>query len=94
MVNDELREYREERKSVEKQRTFRIFIAHLGIFIIGNLFLGGWNAVTYYVKGSEVLWFVLPLTFWGVGVLIHYLLSVALFDEWWERDEKVIRDRS
>ena len=56
----------------------------------GNVFLGFWNALTYFVKDSDTLWFYIPLLFWGVGVLIHYVQGVALFDEWWELDERTI----
>ncbi len=93
-VNEELANYREARKSVEKARADRIFLVHLAVFIIGNIFLGIWNSLTYYVKGNELLWFPIPLIFWGVGVLIHYTVSVALFNEWWERDESIIQSRN
>ena len=49
--------------------------------------------MTYVVKDDDALWFFLPLLFWGVGVIIHYLNSVALFDEWWEADERNINSR-
>jgi hypothetical protein len=26
-------------------------------------------------------------------VIVHYVLAVALFDEWWELDERVIDSR-
>ena len=93
MVNEELESYKEARKTVEKDRVVRTFLVHLAVFIIGNIFLGVWNSLTYYVKGNELLWFPIPLIFWGVGVLIHYTVSVALFNEWWERDESVIQSR-
>jgi len=35
----------------------------------------------------------LPLLFWGVGLLVHYVQAVALFEEWWELDERIIDDR-
>ena len=85
--------YREARKAIEKARAARIFLSHLAAFVIGNIFLGVWNGLTYYVKEDDTLWFFLPLLFWGVGVLIHYLQSVALFENWWERDESMINER-
>ena len=88
-----LEAYKEVRRSLEKRRAQLIFIAHLGAYVIGNIFLGGWNILTYFVKDSETLWFFIPLLFWGVGVIIHYLQSVALFDEWWDVDERTIESR-
>ena len=79
---------------MEKARVVRLFLAHLAIFVIGNIFLGIWNSLTYYVKGNELLWFPIPIVFWGVGLLIHYTVSVVLFDEWWERDESAIQSRT
>lgn len=92
-MNDDLAVYKDARKAVEKARAVRTFLVHLAVFIIGNIFLGVWNSLTYYVKGNELLWFPIPLIFWGVGVLIHYTISVALFNEWWDRDESTIESR-
>ena len=95
MVDDEktIQSYREARKAIEKGRALRIFFGHLGAYLLGNMFLGGWNALTYFVKDSPTLWFYLPLLFWGIGLIIHYLHAVALFDEWWALDERTIRER-
>ena len=93
-MNEDLAGYRDARKNVEKARAVRTFLVHLAVFIIGNIFLGVWNSLTYYVKGNELLWFPIPLIFWGVGVLIHYTVSVALFNEWWDRDESIIQSRN
>ena len=90
-MNEELAKYKEMKNTVEKARAVRVFLAHLAIFIIGNIFLGVWNSLTYYIKGNELLWFPIPLIFWGVGVLIHYTVSVALFKEWWDHDERIIQ---
>ena len=49
--------------------------------------------MTYVVKDDDALWFFLPLLFWGVGLIIHYLNSVALFDEWWKLNERNINSR-
>ena len=85
--------YIDARKAIEKARVIRIFVSHLVAYVIGNLFLGVWNGLTYYVKEDDTLWFFLPLLFWGVGIIIHYLQSIALFDNWWERDEAIISSR-
>ena len=92
-ADEEIRRYGEARKKIAKARAQRIFFAHLGAYIVGNVFLGSWNALTYFVKESQTLWFFLPLLFWGVGIIIHYMGSVALFDEWWELDERTIREK-
>ena len=89
----EIVRYRQAGKSVRKARSIVVFLAHLGAFIFGNLFLGGWNVLTYYVGKSETLWFYLPLVFWGTAVIIHYIVGVALFDDWWEKDERNISRR-
>ena len=93
-MDDQLESYKNAKKTVEKARVVRLFLAHLAIFVIGNIFLGIWNSLTYYVKGNELLWFPIPIVFWGVGLLIHYTVSVVLFDEWWERDESAIQSRT
>ena len=85
--------YREARKSIKKARAVRIFLVHLAAYILGNIFLGSWNILTYFIKDSPTLWFFLPLLFWGVGLIIHYVHSVALFDEWWDSDERQIFER-
>ena len=92
-VRPEVERYRETRKAIEKARAIRIFISHLVAYVIGNIFLGVWNALTYYVKDDDTLWFFLPLLFWGVGILIHYLQGIVLFDKGWERDETLIDER-
>ncbi len=92
-MQSDLTPYVQTRKAIEKSRSVRVFIFHLFAYIVANAFLGGWNLLTYYVKDSSTLWFYLPLLFWGVGLILHYLHSVALFDEWWELDERTIRNQ-
>ena len=82
------------RNKVEGQRAIRVFLGHLIAFVIGNIFLGIWNVLTIYVRDDENLWFFIPLLFWGVALLIHYVNSIVLFDEWWEQDEKNIGERA
>jgi hypothetical protein len=85
--------YAEQRKAVEKARAVRIFLSHLAAYVVGNIFLGSWNSLTYYIKEDHTLWFYIPLLFWGIGVIVHYLQGVALFDEWWEMDDRAIGER-
>ena len=92
-MDDQTAAYREARRAVERSQVVRVFLFHLVAYIVGNVFLGFWNALTYFVKDSDTLWFYIPLLFWGVGVLIHYVQGVALFDEWWELDERTIETR-
>lgn len=89
----EISRYRAARKAIEKARAVRIFVSHVAAYVIGNVFLGVWNALTFFVRGDDTLWFFLPLLFWGVGVIVHYLQGIALFDDWWERDERLISER-
>ena len=91
--DDDDSKYKQARKTISRARSVRVFTFHLIAFILGNGFLGFWNVVTYVVKDDDALWFFLPLLFWGVGLIIHYLISVALFDEWWELDERNINSR-
>ena len=65
----------------------------MAAYVIGNTFLGIWNVLTIYIKDDDTLWFYLPLIFWGVGLMIHYLQAIALFDNWWDRDEREIEGR-
>ena len=92
-MDSEIALYKEARRKIERSRALRIFMSHLAAYILGNIFLGGWNVLTYFVKEDSTLWFFIPLLFWGVGVLIHYVQSVALFDEWWELDERTIEQK-
>ena len=87
VVTDEIRHYQEVRKRVGKARAIRIFVYHLIAYALGNIFLGAWNIFTFQNRGDEILWFYFPLIFWGVGVIIHYVQGVALFNEWWDQDE-------
>ncbi len=93
MEVDELRRYRRARKDIAKNRAVRIFFYHFGAYVLGNIFLGAWNVFTYQNLGSSSLWFFSPLIFWGVGVIIHYVQGVALFDEWWDQDEEITGER-
>ena len=88
-LDEETARYKVIRKTVARDRTVKIFFYHLFAYVLGNIFLGAWNIWTFQNRGDEFLWFYFPLIFWGVGVIIHYLQSVALFEEWWDRDEAI-----
>jgi len=60
-MNAELARYKEMKKIVERARAVRVFMAHLTIFIVGNIFPGAWNGLTYYVNGNDFWWFPIPL---------------------------------
>jgi len=81
----ELSRYVTTRRTVERNRSVQIFRFHLLAYVLGNAFLGGWNALAYYIRGDQVLWFFMPLIFWGVAVLIHYVHAIVLFDNWWKQ---------
>ena len=93
MATSELDKYKDVRKTVVKKRVFRIFQIHLLAYVLGMITIGLWNAGTFYLRDNDTLWFYLPLLFWGLGAVIHYVLAVGLFDEWWERDERVIGEQ-
>ena len=89
MVEGDIQRYREVRKAVGKNRALRLFFYHLTTYAVANIFLGAWNIWTYQNLGNTTLWFFSPLIFWGIGVIVHYVQAVALFDEWWQYDEKI-----
>ena len=64
--NPEVNRYSETRKAIEKARAVRIFLSHFVAYVIGNAFLAVWNALTYYVKEDDTLWFYLPLLFCAI----------------------------
>ena len=90
MASWDIAKYREARKAVERKRTYQVFIWHLVAYVLGNLAMGLWNVGTFYLRDNDTVWFYLPLLFWGVGLMVHYVLAVALFDNWWDRDERLV----
>ena len=94
MCEEEIRQYEEIRKVVARARAVHIFGYHVVAYVLGNIFLGAWNIFTYQNRRDEVLWFWSPLIFWGGGgVIIHYLQSIALFNDWWQQDESITNER-
>ena len=35
----------------------------------------------------------MPVIIWGVAVIIHYVLTIVLFDDWWGQTEEQIAER-
>lgn len=93
MEGTDVAAYRNLRKHVEKERAWRGFLVHLAAYILGNVALVLWNVGVYYLRDDKAWWFYLPLLFWGIGVIVHFLMAVALFDNWWDRDERIIGER-
>ena len=85
--------YREARRAVTRERATNIFAFHVAAYIASLALLGGLNALTISLTGSEMVWFFIPLIFWGIGVIIHYVVGIALHDDWWDRDEITIGER-
>ena len=52
-----------------------------------------WNVLTYIRLDDKTLWFVMPVIIWGVAVIIHYVLTIVLFDDWWGQTEEQIAER-
>ena len=96
VMSSEIREYQKIRKRIGKSHAVRIFFYQLVAYALGNIFLGAWNIFTLENRGIDVLWFYFPLIFWDIGVIIHYLQDVALFNDRWDQDEmnteNIIRD--
>ena len=88
-----LAQYIAARRAVQRRRSLKIFFFHLGFYILGNIFLGVWNVLAYVALDDETLWFFLPLVFWGLALIIQYVVTVALFDDWWRQTERVIAER-
>lgn len=85
--------YREARRAVTRERATNIFAFHVAAYMGSLAILGGLNALTISLTGFEIVWFFIPLIFWGIGVVIHYVVGVALHDDWWDRDETTIGER-
>lgn len=81
------------KKELRRYRARKTFLFHALAYLLGNAFLGAWNAVAYFIKGDQTLWFIMPLVFWGIGLGIHYVISILLFEEWWRLDDKYIAQR-
>jgi 2TM domain-containing protein len=85
-MNAEEIRYEEARKRVEQ---LRYFYVHLGVYVLGNLFLFLLNMIV----SPAILWFHWPLLGWGFGLVVHafdVFASARLFGARWE--ERKIRE--
>lgn len=62
------------------------FYTHLMIYVLINLMLAGLNMIL----SPSILWFLLPLVGWGVGLLIHGLIVFVMGSS--RLKEKLVRD--
>ena len=85
-MNEEETRYQRAKKRVE---ALRWFYAHLGVYVLVNLFLFLLNIIT----SPADLWFYWPLLGWGIAVVGH-AFSVFSFDRLFGADweEKKIRE--
>jgi hypothetical protein len=54
----------------------RVFILHLAMYVMVNLFL----IVIWAVTGAGFPWFVFPLFGWGIGLVAHGVVALLLAD--------------
>lgn len=65
----------------------KIFLLHLGIYIIVNLFLFIINVLTLEANGGE-WWFYYPIMAWAIGLAIHFFYAFGpigtqeIIDKW------------
>jgi len=78
---------------VSRQRARSTFFFHFATYLIANTALLAWNIYTYFVLDIPGLWALMSFVFWGIGLLIHYVIAIVLFDEWWRNDNRRISDR-
>ncbi|MDA1189125.1 MAG: 2TM domain-containing protein [Chloroflexi bacterium] len=81
------------KKRMRRFRSRRTFFFHLGLYLLSNISLVLFNVYTIYVWEQPGWWSLLSLVFWGLGVIIHYVMSVVLFEEWWNTDDRAIANR-
>lgn len=87
--NDEA--YERAKKRVEE---IKGFYAHLIVFIVVNTVLITINLLVT----PRLLWFIIPLCGWGIGLFFHAVFGFGLFGiftrEWEERKIKQYMDKS
>ncbi len=55
----------------------------MAAFVFVNILL----TITNLLYVPEVIWFFFPLVGWGIGIIIHYLMSVRWVDRALEVEE-------
>ncbi len=82
MKKDMLEQYKKAYREIVKEEERRGFISHL----ISYIFINAGLIFINLMYSPEFLWFVFPLTFWGIGLIMHYLYAI----KWLER---ILRER-
>lgn len=54
----------------------RVFFTHLAAYVVFNILFIYLNLT----RTPEIIWFVYPLSAWGCGVALHYIVAIGLFD--------------
>lgn len=52
----------------KRDKNVREFYVHLSMYVIAHIFM----VVIYFISGRGFPWFVFPLIFWGIGLLVNY----------------------
>ena len=71
-------------KAQERIKELKGYYAHLGTFILVNLFLIMIKVMTNSDDGGDY-WFVYPLFGWGIGLSIHTFTTFFARHDWEER---------
>jgi len=81
---------RKARDIAETRYWFRI---HLILFVIINI---GLFAVWYLTGSAAFVWPLIPLVFWAIGLIAHYIIAYrSVGKSWIEKEtEKVLQDLS
>lgn len=64
-------------KRLGEYLAWAFFYFHLTIFIGINAFL----IITNYIHNPQTPWFIIPLSFWGIFLFIHYLIQFFMVSE-------------
>ncbi|CAB3288586.1 Histidine kinase [Methanocaldococcus lauensis] len=68
--------YKKVYREIIKEKKKRKFLIHLIIYIIVNAMF----IVDNLLYTPKEIWFIYPLIFWGIGLLIHYLYGIHWID--------------
>lgn len=87
MTAENVAEYREARRAVEKRHARQRWFRHLVVYLVVNAMTIPINLTV----ADAYTWFYFPLVFWGLGVLIQLVGSVLRFDIAYDRQERQIQ---